>query len=92
MHFKIVQTDSYLKIATKFFKKHSELFDKYAKTVTLLEIDPFHPSLRLHKLQGKLREYHSLSIDMSYRIVIEFMIQDSEIILINIGSHDDVYR
>lgn len=92
MQYKIVQTDSYLKIATKFFKKHPDLLDKYSKTVTLLEVNPFHPSLRLHKLQGKQREYHSVSIDINYRIIIEFIVKDSEIIPINIGSHEEVYR
>lgn len=92
MQYKIVQTDSYLKIATRFFKKHPDLLEKYAKTITLLEANPFHPSLRLHKLQGKQREYHSVSIDMSYRIVIEFVIEDSKIIPINMGSHKEAYR
>jgi mRNA-degrading endonuclease YafQ of YafQ-DinJ toxin-antitoxin module len=64
---------------------------KMVKTMTLLLDNPFHPSLRLHKLQGKLGEYHSISIDMSYRVVIEFIIQEDVIIPIDIGSHDDVY-
>jgi len=29
---------------------------------------------------------------MSYRITLELIIQDRDIILINIGSHDEVYR
>ena len=56
-----------------------------------MEIDPFHPSLRLHKLRGKLESLHSVSIDMQYRISIEFYIKDNRIVPINIGTHDDVY-
>ena len=56
-----------------------------------MEINPFHPSLRLHKLQGKLDSLHSVSIDMQYRISIEFYIKDNRIIPINIGTHDEVY-
>ena len=50
-----------------------------------------HPSLRLHKLQGKLCEFHSISIDIEYRIIIDFIIKDDEIIPVDIGTHDDVY-
>ncbi len=91
MSYKILQSDKYLKKAAKFFKKHPNLLDKYAKTIKQLEIDPFYPSLRLHKLKGDLSEYYSVSIDMSYRIVIDLIITDKEIILLDIGSHDEVY-
>ena len=91
MPYKILQSDKYLKRAAKFFKKHPDLMPKYKKTINQLEQDPFYPSLRLHKLKGELNEYYSVSIDMSYRIVINLIITDKEIILLDIGSHDKVY-
>ena len=81
----------YEKTSKKFFKKHQNLKEKYTKTISLLEINPHHPSLRLHKLQGVLGEYYSISIDMEYRIIIDFIIVDDIIYLIDIGSHDEVY-
>ena len=72
-------------------KKHREVVSKYGKIIEILEINPNHPSLRVHKLQGKLGEYFSISIDMKYRIIIDFIIRDNEIIPIDIGSHDEVY-
>ncbi len=87
----ILYTDSYLKRAKKFIKKHSALIAQYEKTLKLLEINPHHPSLRLHKLQGKLSELYSVSINISYRISIIFLIADDTIIPIDIGSHDEVY-
>lgn len=89
--YKIILTDSYRKKAIKFLKKHKDLKEKYIKTLTILQNDPYHPSLRLHKLQGKQREYFSISINMSYRVVIDFVIENEEIIPIDIGSHDEVY-
>ena len=80
-----------MKKLKKFLKKHPNIFNSYEKTIFLLENNPFHPSLRLHKLQGEIKEYHSVSIDMQYRIIIDFIIIDEQIILIDIGSHDDVY-
>jgi len=91
MNYQIVITDEFDKKIKKFLKKHSDLYPKVAKTLTLLSDNPWHPSLRLHKLKGNLCEYHSVSIDMSYRIVIEFIIEDGKIIPIDIGSHEEVY-
>ena len=91
MNYKLIQTEEYFKKLKKFIKKHPQVLDRYIKTIELLEVDPFHPSLRLHKLQGKLRVYHSVSINMQYRIVIDFILQDKEIIPIDIGTHDEVY-
>lgn len=87
----ILYTDSYLKRARKFIKKHPELVSQYEKTLKLLEINPNHPSLRLHKLYGKLSELYSVSINISYRISIIFLIKDDKIIPIDLGSHDEVY-
>ncbi len=91
MSYKIIRTDEYFKKLKKFIKKHPDVLVKYAKTIELLEIDPYHPSLRLHKLKGKLQEYHSISITMQYRVVIDFIIKEDEIIPIDIGAHDEVY-
>ena len=91
MSFQLVFPDSYLKRARKFIRKHPELIKQYEKTLLLLELNPQHPSLRLHQLQGKLNGLSSISINMSYRLVIEFKITDTEIILINIGAHEQVY-
>lgn len=88
---KIIYTDSYIKKAKKFVKRHPELLSQYEKTLKLLELNPFHPSLRLHKLTGKLSELYSVSINMTYRISIDFIIDDKKIIPINVGKHDEVY-
>ena len=92
MSYRLVFTDSYNKKAAKWIKKHPALKDQYLKTLQLMELDIYHPSLRLHKLSGSLTGLSSISINISYRITLELMIQDREIILINIGSHDEVYR
>ncbi len=91
MNYKLIYTRSYNKRAVKFLKKHPELIRQYEKTLKLLELDPFHPSLRLHSLKGKLKELSSVSINVSYRITLEFIMVEKEIILVNVGHHDAVY-
>jgi len=91
MSYKILITDRYIKKLRKFLKKHPNVIQRYIKTIEILEVNPHHPSLRLHKLQGRLCEYYSISINIEYRIIIDFMIKDDEIIPIDIGTHDEVY-
>ena len=89
--FEIIETKAYIRKVRKFLKKHPNIFKKYEKTIFILEQNPHHPSLRLHKLQGEMKEYFSVSIDMEYRIIIDFIIVDEKIYLLDIGSHDEVY-
>ena len=91
MNYKLIYTDSYINKAKRFVKKHPELITQYEKTLKILENDPHHPSLRLHRLKGKLKDLHSISINISYRITLEFYLNDKEIVLVNVGHHDEVY-
>ena len=92
MPYKLEIPDGYAKRLVKFLKKHQDITPKYAKVIHLLEADPFHPSLRLHNISGKSNMLHSVSIDMQYRITIEFYIKDERIIFVNIGTHDEVHK
>jgi len=89
--YNITYTQDCLKRATRFFKKHPDLCNRYGKTIALLKLDPYHPSLRLHKLVGKYAGLYSISITIQYRITIDFIIEDEEIIPVNIGAHEEVY-
>ena len=91
MNYTLVYPESYIRRARKFLKKHPELRNQYRKTLQLLELDPFHPSLRLHSLQGRLQGISSVSINISYLIVIQFIFEGIEILLFIVGKHEDVY-
>ncbi len=91
MSFSLVYTDAYNRRASKWLKKHPDLRQHYLKTLQLLELNPFHPSLRLHALSGRLAGVHSVSINLSYRITLDLLIEGKEIVLLNLGDHDAVY-
>ena len=91
MSFTLVFTESYNRRAAKWLRKHPDLRGMYLKTLQLLELNPFHPSLRLHALQGRLTGIYWISINLSYRITIDLLISEREIILLNVGDHDAVY-
>ncbi len=91
MTFKLIFPTPYQKREKSFLKKHSELRQRYFKTLLLLEQDPLHPSLRLHPMRGRLTGLHSVSISMRYRITLELELREQEIVFVNIGSHGEVY-
>lgn len=88
---KIIYTDSYIKKAAVFLKKHPEMISQYEKTLRLLELNPGHPSLKLHKLKGKHAQLYAVAINISYRINLLFLIQDNTVVPVNVGPHDEVY-
>ena len=91
MNYTLEYSKNFVKKVARFLKKHPDLKDKLYKTFEFLEKNPFHPSLRLHKLSGVLKEFYSISLDMKYRIIIDLIIEDEKIILLDIGTHDEVY-
>lgn len=91
MSYRLVFTEQYTRCAARFLKRHPDLEKQYIKTLQLLELNPHHPSLRLHSLSGKLQSLHSVSINLSYRITLELLIQDEQIIPVNVGDHNAVY-
>ena len=91
MSFTLVFTDQYNRRAARFLKRHPQVREQYRKTLLLLQANPHHPSLRLHALSGRLNGLHSVSINLSYRITLELVIRDRQIVLINVGDHDAVY-
>ena len=91
MAWQLVFTEQYNRRAARFLRLHPDVGGQYGKTLKLLQANPHHPSLRLHALKGKLSGLHSVSINLSYRITIEMLITESEIVPINVGDHDVVY-
>lgn len=52
--------------------------------------DPFDPSLRTHKLSGKLKDLWSFSLEYDGRLLFYFT-DDANAVFVDIGSHDEVY-
>ena len=91
MTWTLVFTDQYNRRAARFLKRHPQARPQYRKTLLLLQANPHHPSLRLHAMGGKLSGLHSVSINLSYRITLELLLRDRQIVPINVGDHDAVY-
>lgn len=111
----LVFTRTYERAEKKFWGKHPELVERYKKILELLELEPTHPTLKLHGLGGNLEGVYAVHLTHSYRITLSFVkpktqkkaksknqVEDEaenkedktegDIVLLYIGSHDEVYR
>ena len=88
----LIWTPRFMRSAERFAKQHSELRARFAAVLRDLEQDPFQPHLKFHNLGGKLRGIQAVSLTYDYRITLTVLITEREIILLDIGSHDEVYR
>lgn len=91
MPYKIIFTERYTHIAARFLKRHPDMARAYEKTLALLQVNPQHPSLRLHALGGRLQGVYSVSINLSYRITLHLLVEEHEIVPLDVGDHDAVY-
>ncbi len=89
--FTLVTPQQFLRQARKFFKKHPDLKPRFAKVLADLKIDPFQRHLGLHPLSGRLVDCYAVRLTYSYRIILTLYITEREIVLLDIGSHDEGY-
>jgi addiction module RelE/StbE family toxin len=76
-------------------KKYPSLNKEIQDALRLLQKDPFASRLATHKLKGKLAGSWACSVGYDLRIVFDFVRssgqQEDDILLLEIGSHDEVY-
>ncbi|MBP7114059.1 MAG: type II toxin-antitoxin system mRNA interferase toxin, RelE/StbE family [Candidatus Peribacteraceae bacterium] len=75
--------------ANKFKKQWAalpaEVKHRARKCIEQFRNNPFHPSLRLHQLSGKLDGFWSISINRKYRIIFEVLSETA--LFQSIGTH-----
>ena len=82
------KVDSKLKLLSR---KNPHLTKQVRKQIKIFKIDPSYKSLRLHKLEGSLGKFWSISINRSIRMVYEQ--RDGDVAyFVDIGTHDEVYE
>lgn len=79
IHYNSDFEDQFLSLPKKIQKKACEKEEIFRK-------NPFYPSLRLHKLKGRLDGLWSISIDFKYRIIFRVM-EDGAILFVSVGLH-----
>ena len=92
MSWVLYRTDTFLRTARKFLKRHPDLRPELADLLAQLEQDPLAPRLRLHPLHGPHAGKHAVSFTYSLRVVLSLKVEDRKVFLLDVGSHDEVYR
>ena len=89
----LLPSNAFVRSARRFTRKHPQLASELQLTLELLAEDAFHPSLKTHKLKGKLAASWACSAGYDLRVIFQFVKHKSEdaILLESIGSHDEVY-
>jgi mRNA-degrading endonuclease YafQ of YafQ-DinJ toxin-antitoxin module len=89
--FDLVSDSHFERRLRRFRRAHPELEDRLRRTFEDLRNDPFQPHLRLHSLTGGLEGRSAVRLTFAYRIVITLRPEESKILLLDIGSHDEMY-
>jgi mRNA-degrading endonuclease YafQ of YafQ-DinJ toxin-antitoxin module len=90
--FTLVWTETFTRTARKFLRRHSNLEGIFEDVLRRLESNPHAPRLRLHPLRGRHHGKHAISLTYEYRIVLILRLTAAEIVLLDVGTHDEVYR
>ena len=87
---KISWDQGFKRVYRKKIKNDAELKGRFWGAVEMFAKDPFQPRLRTHKLTGRLEGLWAFSVSFDCRVIFKF-ISKTEILLIDIGGHDEVY-
>jgi addiction module RelE/StbE family toxin len=79
--------------ARRLVRRHPQAAQDVQRALEQLAGDAFHPSLRTHKLKGKLTGSWACSAGSDLRIVFSFVDAAGEeaILLETMGTHEEVY-
>ena len=75
----------------KRIKPDAILKEKFWDSLELFSRSPFDSHLKTHKLTGKLNGLWAFSIAYDCRVVFNFFDNKKSALLIDIGTHDEVY-
>lgn len=83
-------SSSFKRALKKHIKGNTNLDVRFREKLEQFILEPFDPSLKTHKLSGKLQEFWSFSVDYDARVLFYF-VEDNKAVFVDFGSHDEVY-
>ncbi|MDZ7964570.1 MAG: type II toxin-antitoxin system mRNA interferase toxin, RelE/StbE family [Nostoc sp. DedSLP03] len=91
----IVWDSSFKRAFKRLIRKNPRLEEAIFEVLELLITDPFAPTLKSHKLKGDLDGLWACWVEYDCRIIYTFNRNpdrdEDTIVLIDIGTHDEVY-
>jgi mRNA interferase YafQ len=92
---KLILTAKFTRALRKFGQRDDRIKAQVKKALELMEEDVFVPKLNTHQLRGEFTGFYASSCGYDCRII--FTIEKEQytgeefIVLVNIGTHDEVY-
>ena len=80
----------FLKSYSKRIKPNQKLNFIFHQRLEQFCLDPHCPQLHNHQLIGKFKDFSSFSINGDLRVIYQWIDQDT-ILLLDVGSHNQVY-
>jgi addiction module RelE/StbE family toxin len=74
----------------KLARRQPEIMVDVVERILLFSNTINHPTLKLHKLSGDLKDHWSFSIQYDVRIIFRYT-NDGNILFVDIGSHNQLY-
>lgn len=91
----ILLASSFKRAFKRLIRRQPNLQARVEDRLRLLAENPFFPVLQSHRLKGKLSGAWACSVEYDCRMVFNFVenpeTEEDDILLIDIGSHDEVY-
>ena len=87
---KVSFSSSFRRAFKKRIQGNTKLESRFWVKLKVFTNNPFDPSLKTHKLSGKLRDLWSFSVEYDQRVLFYFT-DEEKVVFIDIGNHDEVY-
>lgn len=89
----LLPSKAFIRSANRLTKRDSSVVADLEAVLELLAEDAFHPSLRTHKLKGKLAKSWACSAGYDLRVVFQLVKHEGKeaLLLEAAGTHDEVY-
>lgn len=91
----LIWSETFSRKLKRLLKQNPQLRSLTEQKLEEISENPFNPRLRTHKLKGELSDKWSCSLDYNNRIIFRFIdnpnAEEKDILLLTIGSHDQVY-
>jgi mRNA interferase YafQ len=89
----LLPSKAFIRSAKRLTKRDSSVAADLEAVLELLAEDAFHPSLRTHKLKGKLAKSWACSAGYDLRVVFKLVKHEGKeaLLLEAAGTHDEVY-
>jgi len=83
-------SSSFKRAFKKKIKRNKDLQEIFWKKLEKFIEDPFAKELKTHKLTGRLQDLWSFSLGYDLRVIF-FFAENKKVVLVDIGTHEEVY-